>query len=120
MQLRIRCPQCHTVLRVKAGTRPTCPACGFAGAGPPDPDADRPVEFTSSPEPVRFTRAEAAHDAGGQAQAATGEPGGWQPVPEEEAGAAEGEAWEDTGGGWRSRPPEEPQRKRFRLFSGRR
>ena len=135
MELRIRCPQCRTVLKVKPGTRPTCPGCGFAGAGSPDPEQGQPVEFTASSEPrgpvtftasseprttqstpgqpVKFSRAEPAAQGWGE-----GGEAGWQPVE----GAPHEGAWEDTGGGWQAdpgqasappaQPPEEPKRKR--------
>ena len=31
MQLRIRCPDCRTILRIAPGVRPVCPKCGFGG-----------------------------------------------------------------------------------------
>lgn len=71
MPLRVRCPQCKTVLDVPTGSRPVCPKCGFAGRNAPpaterEPEAPAPapqqgVKFTRSPAPapqqgLQFTR----------------------------------------------------------------
>lgn len=98
MPLRVRCPECKTVLDVPAGVRPTCPKCGFAGRS----NAGKPKAAPKAKSGAKFTRATsppAAAPAAPQAEVTWGEteaPGEW-PAEAEEWPAAEAEAPAEPG-----------------------
>lgn len=69
MPIRIRCPECRTVLDVAAGIRPRCPRCGFAGRA----RADEPGSATAAPSGAQFTRISSSAPAASQVEWDEGE-----------------------------------------------
>jgi len=92
MPLRVRCPECKTVLDVPTGVRPTCPKCGFAGrsnAGKPKAPKTTGAKFTrTTPKPAAVPAKPQAEVTWGE----TEEPGEWPAEAAEEWPAAEPEA----------------------------
>jgi len=86
MPLRVRCPECKTVLDVPTGSRPTCPKCGFAGRSAPHGKATTPPPQTG----VRFSRTSAAPAAAAPAAASGPQAVEWQTEGADEWAPLEG------------------------------
>lgn len=106
--LRIRCPECRTVLKISVGSRPSCPGCGFAGRAKPsvplvetepvssgsetwaEPEGEAvwgepEAEWDAPAEPASWDAAPATFDEGPESWAPVDEPAAPpEPWPEED------------------------------------